>query len=93
VRRSGWTIGGAEKLRPRVTHCKRMQRVHLVRVMTDAGERQIWLAATGRDKAVDRVLDAVPLGWSASLIQRELDAESAAALNLKPGEVRQHQVS
>lgn len=52
---------GAEKLRPRVTLVKRMQRVHLVRVMTDAGERQIWLAAIGRDEAVDRVLDAVPL--------------------------------
>lgn len=70
-----------------------MQRIHLVRVMTNSGEHQIWLAATGRDQAVDRVLDAVPEGWSASLISRELGADDAATLNLKPGEVRQHQVS
>jgi hypothetical protein len=70
-----------------------MQRIHLVRVMTDSGERQIWLAATGRDEAVDQVLDFVPEGWSASLIQRELDPDDAAALNLNPGEVRQHRVS
>jgi hypothetical protein len=40
--------------------CSKMQRVHLIRVMTDKGEHQIWLAATGRNEAVDRVLDAVP---------------------------------
>ena len=57
-----------------------MQRVHLVRVITDSGERQIWLAATERDSAVNYVLDAIPEGWTASLVQRELSAEDAAAL-------------
>ncbi|RXT48762.1 hypothetical protein B5V03_12730 [Bradyrhizobium betae] len=70
-----------------------MQRVHLVRVITESGERQIWLAATGRDEAVDRVLDVIPEGWTASLIQRELDAADAVALNLRPGEVRRHRLS
>ena len=70
-----------------------MQRIHLVRVISDNGERQIWLAATARDAAVDRVLDAIPEGWTASLVQRELGADEAAALNLSPGEVRQHKVS
>ncbi|WFU26330.1 hypothetical protein QA649_09010 [Bradyrhizobium sp. CB1717] len=70
-----------------------MQRVHLVQVITDNGECQIWLAATERDKAVDYVLDAIPEGWTASLIQRELDASAAAALNMQPGEVRRHMVS
>jgi hypothetical protein len=70
-----------------------MQKVHLVRVMTDSGQRQLWLAATERDKAVDHVLDAIPEGWTASLVERELGADDAAALNMKPGEVRQHLLS
>jgi len=70
-----------------------MQRVHIVRVITDSGERQIWLAATSRDNAIDAVLDANPEGWTASLVQRELGAEDATALNMQPGEVRQHKVS
>lgn len=72
---------------------RNMQRIHLVRVMTDSGKRQIWLAATGRDEAVDRVLEVVPEGWSASLVGRELAGAEAAALNMQPGEVRQHQLS
>lgn len=70
-----------------------MQQVHVVRVRTDSGEPQIWLAATNRDDAVDRVLDAIPEGWTASLIQRALGDDHAAALNMKPGEIRQHHVS
>ena len=69
-----------------------MQRVHLVRVIADNGEHQIWLAATARDKAVDAVLEVVPEGWSANLVQRGLRASEAAALNMQPGEVRQHRV-
>jgi len=69
-----------------------MQRVHVVRVMTDSGEDQIWLAATGRGQGVDRVLEAAPEGWSACLVERELGGCEAAALNLMPGEVRQHQL-
>jgi hypothetical protein len=45
--------------------------VHLVRVTTDEGEIQIWLAATSPDEAVDRVLDEIPEGWAVSLIQRQ----------------------
>ncbi|MDA9496345.1 hypothetical protein XI05_02125 [Bradyrhizobium sp. CCBAU 11357] len=61
-----------------------MQRVHIVRVITDSGERQIWLAATARDNAIDAVLEAVPEGWAASLVQQELGADDAAALNMQP---------
>lgn len=70
-----------------------MQRIHLVQVTTDNGEGQIWLAATGRDEAVDRVLDKIPTGWTARLLNRELGADEAVALDMQPGEVRQHQLS
>ncbi len=67
--------------------------VHLVRVTTDDGEVQIWLAATSREEAVDRVLDAIPEGWAVSLIQRQLAADHLPILNMAIGEVRRHQVS
>jgi hypothetical protein len=70
-----------------------MRRVHLVRVTTENGEPPIWLAATPREEAVNRVLDAIPEGWTASLIERQLIGKEAAALDMRPGEVRQQQVS
>lgn len=66
--------------------------VTLVRVTTDDGERQIWLVATPREEVLDRVLDAIPLGWTVSLVERRLSAEHAVALNMAPGEVRQHEI-
>ncbi|MGY4573407.1 hypothetical protein [Bradyrhizobium sp. USDA 3256] len=62
--------------------------VHLVRVTTDDGEVQIWLAATSRDEAIDRVLDAIPEGWAVSLIKRQLPPEHIPALKMTVGEVR-----
>ena len=62
--------------------------VHLVRVITDDLEYQIWVAATSRDEAVSRVLDCVPEGWSASLLEQSLDPNKAAGLKLRPGDVR-----
>src|SRR5437868_4578289 len=62
--------------------------VHLVRVITDDLEYQIWLAATSRDEAASRLLDCVPEGWSASLLEQSLDPDKAAALKLRPGDVR-----
>jgi hypothetical protein len=62
--------------------------VHLVRVITDDLEYQIWVAATSRDEAVSRVLDCVPEGWSASLLEQGLDPNKAAGLKLRPGDVR-----
>jgi len=64
----------------------RMQEVHLLRVITDGGERQIWLAVTDRERAIDEVLDIIPEGWTVSLIERGLSAEHAASSNMKPGE-------
>ena len=44
--------------------------VHLVRVITDDLGYQIWVAATSREGAVSRVLDGVPEGWTASLLEQ-----------------------
>jgi hypothetical protein len=63
--------------------------VHLVRVITDDRQHQLWAAATPREEAVDQVLDAVPEGWAAALLSNSLKPEEMEILNLKPGEVRE----
>jgi hypothetical protein len=63
-------------------------RFYLVRVTTDDRERQVWVAAVAREQAVDRVLNAVPEGWTAVLLADRLSPVEAKALNLKRGEVR-----
>jgi hypothetical protein len=62
--------------------------VHLVRVITDDLEYQIWVAATSREDAVSGVLDCVPEGWSASLLDQQINPNEAAALKIQPGDVR-----
>jgi hypothetical protein len=65
-------------------------RVHLVRVMTDNRTYQLWAAATPREQAVDSVLDVVPEGWSARLIDDARYPGMMAGLSkLAPGEVRE----
>jgi hypothetical protein len=62
--------------------------VCLVRVLTDEREQQVWMAAAGKDYAVSLVLDAVPEGWSASLIAEKLTPQEIASLKLRPGDTR-----
>lgn len=62
------------------------QSIHLVRVLTDDRTHHLWAAATDRDDAVDRVLDAIPEGWAASLLDEPWSTDNA--LNLIAGEVR-----
>lgn len=45
--------------------------IHFVRVTTDDRSCQVWAAATARDDAVDRVLDMIPEGWCARLIDED----------------------
>ena len=61
---------------------------HLVRVLTDDLEYEIWVTATTREKAVARVLECVPEGWSATLLDERLSSDEVAILKLEPGDVR-----
>jgi hypothetical protein len=62
--------------------------IHLVRVTTDDRSHQLWAAATPRAEAVDRVLDAIPQGWAACLLERRLQSgEEIGAMSA--GQVRQ----
>jgi hypothetical protein len=42
--------------------------IHFVRVTTDDRGSRLWAAATAREDAIDRVLDSIPEGWSAVLV-------------------------
>jgi hypothetical protein len=63
--------------------------VHLVRVTTDGEEHRLWAAATAREEAVDRVLNAVPQGWRARLLDRHLKPRRDAVRTMIRGEVRE----
>jgi hypothetical protein len=66
--------------------------VHVVQVRTDGyprGELQLWFAAEPRDKAVNKVLSAVPEGWTARLTRAQLALSEVETLQLPPGTVRQ----
>lgn len=66
----------------------RFHEVYLVRVTTDDRAWRLWLAATPREEAVQRVLDVIPEGWTAVLLNR-LNPKDAATLNMTPGQVRE----
>jgi len=61
--------------------------IHLVRVMTDDRKHQLWAAATARDEAVNRVLDKIPEGWAARLLDEPMRPREYAVLDLAFGQV------
>jgi hypothetical protein len=61
----------------------------LVRVTADDETQQLWAAATPRDEAVDRVLNAVPEGWSAKLVDERLKPREELTQTMTVGEVRE----
>jgi phage terminase large subunit GpA-like protein len=63
--------------------------VYLVRVKTDDRKHRIYAVACARKDALNEVLKVVPEGWSASLLTEQLPARDIAALNLRPGEVKE----
>ena len=64
-------------------------RIHLVRVTTDDRKHQLWAAATPRDQAVDRVLDAIPEGWTAILLDEPMRPSQETTVRMAAGEVRE----
>ena len=62
--------------------------LHCVRVTTDDRTQQLWVAATARDKAVDCVLDVIPEGWTARLLDEQFESPADFA-DMAPGEVRE----
>ncbi len=63
--------------------------IHLVRVTTDDREHRLWAAATSREDAVDRVLDSVPEGWTARLLDEQLKPRASTVVDMVSGEVRE----
>jgi hypothetical protein len=63
--------------------------MYLARVTTDDGERRLWVAAASREEAVTLVLDSVPEGWSATLLDTRLKPDEVALLKMRPGDVRE----
>ena len=63
--------------------------LHYVRVMTDDRTQKLWVAATTRDEAVDCVLDVIPEGWTARLLDKPFKPKPEAASDMAPGEVRE----
>jgi hypothetical protein len=51
-------------------------------------EVEYWAAATVRDKAVAAVEKHLPPGWTATLTERRLTAQRAAALKMRPNTVQ-----
>jgi hypothetical protein len=64
-------------------------RVYLVRVTTDDRKHLLYATAGAREDAVNQVLNAIPEGWSASLLPNRVSPVEVAALNLMPGDVRE----
>jgi hypothetical protein len=62
--------------------------IHLVRVTADDRTIQLWAAATSRDEAIQRVLDAIPEGWAARLLDEAFTANQRLVEGMKPGDVR-----
>ncbi len=62
---------------------------HIVRVLTDDRDQHLWLAAASPDEAINKVLDAVPEGWTAALLPNHILSRSdVAALHIGPGDIR-----
>ena len=66
-----------------------MKPIHFVRVTPDDGTHQLWAAATSRDEAVDSVLNVIPEGWCAHLLEETFRPRAEAVDDIRPGDVWQ----
>jgi hypothetical protein len=63
--------------------------VQLFRVTTDNRGYEVWAATTSSEEAFRRILNAVPEGWSAALVETGLaTSRERDDLKLQAGEVR-----
>ncbi|MBV9459762.1 MAG: hypothetical protein JO141_19890 [Bradyrhizobium sp.] len=63
--------------------------IHLVRVTPDDRKHRLWAAATSREEAVDRVLEVIPEGWAARLLDHSFKPREDAVRDMTAGEVRE----
>ena len=62
--------------------------ISLIRVTTDDCSYQLWAAATSPELAVDLVLDAIPEGWCARLLEDAIESWMQPTLSvMSPGDV------
>jgi hypothetical protein len=63
--------------------------VQLFRVTTDNRGYEVWAATTSSEEAFRRILNAVPEGWTAALVETGLaTSRERDDLKLQAGEVR-----
>ena len=55
--------------------------------ITDDLKHRFWVAATPPEEAITRILNDVPEGWSAALLDVSLTTTELALLNLQSGEM------
>jgi len=63
--------------------------IHLVRVTTNDRVHQLWAAKALREEAAAMVLNAIPEGWTAVLLDTRLRPGEAAFFEMKPGGIRE----
>jgi hypothetical protein len=63
--------------------------VRVIRVITDDLKHRFWVAATPPEEAITRILNDVPEGWSAALLDVSLTTTELALLKLQSGEIRE----
>ena len=67
-----------------------VQRICLVRVTTDDSTYRLWAVATSRRHAVSRVLNAIPEGWCARLLNEPTKPWMRASMaNMVSGDVHE----
>lgn len=63
--------------------------IHVVQVTPDDGTHQLWAAATPREEAVDKVLNAIPEGWCVHLLDEAFRPRGETIEIIRRGDVWQ----
>lgn len=65
-----------------------MDAIHIVAATQDGKKLQFWAVAAEPQRALVEVLQRVPSGWMVTLTGENLNPQEAAALGVRPFEVR-----